>query len=88
MSQWAFAMTGDRAAGDGFREGLNPSYGLTKHIRDHEGYLLVPDGQITNVPRTLSGRLVKPSLKKYSAFQNIRIILYSPLSRPTKRGVS
>ena len=46
----------------------------------------MPDGQITNVPRTLSGRLVKPSLKKNSAFQNILIILYSPLSRPTKKG--
>jgi hypothetical protein len=30
--------------------------------------------------------LVKPRPQKYSAFQNIRIILYSTLSRPTKKG--
>ena len=46
------------------------------------------DGQITNVPRTLSGRFVKPSKKKYSALPNIRVILYCLPSRPTKRGVS
>jgi hypothetical protein len=43
-----------------------------------------PDGQITSVPTSLSAPLVKPLLKKYSGCQNILIILYCSLSRPTK----
>ena len=43
-----------------------------------------PDGQITSVPTSLPGLLVKPVAQKYSGCQNIRIILYCFPSHPTK----
>ena len=45
--------------------------------------------EATDLPdRLICDTLVKPLSQKYSAFQNIRIILYCSPSRPTKRGVS
>jgi hypothetical protein len=42
------------------------------------------DGQISTNSNVARRRFVKPFPQKYSAFQNIRNILYLSLSRPTK----
>ena len=47
--------------GDGFREGLNPSYDLLS-----DGLFELPDGQITEFP-------VEPLVQKYSYFHPTQI---------------
>jgi len=58
--------------GDGFREGLNPSYDLLP-----DGLSELPDGQITEFP-------VQPLCKNILVFARPKSLLYPPPSRPTE----